>query len=97
VSILDRNWFANLDEPRQQLAIQRGRTSLTRGKTWKSSVTLPRSNSKCTAEQHCFLKSRWRSRCAACSIYSMAPADHSCTTATSRASAIFFLPAKMIL
>jgi hypothetical protein len=44
VSVLDRNRFANFDEPRQQLAIQPGETSLTSGKTWKSSVNLPRSN-----------------------------------------------------
>jgi hypothetical protein len=49
---LDRNCFANFDEPRQQLAIQPGGTSLTRGKTWKSSVNLPRSNLEmvCTTE-----------------------------------------------
>jgi len=45
---LDRNCFANFDEPRQQLAIQPGET-LTSGKTWKSSVNLPRSN-LCTTE-----------------------------------------------
>jgi len=52
VSILDRNCFANFDEPRQQLAIQPGGTSLTRDKTWKSSVNLPRSNFEmvCTTE-----------------------------------------------
>jgi len=44
VSILDRTCFANFDEPSQELAIQPGETSLTRGKTWKSSVNLPRSN-----------------------------------------------------
>jgi len=44
VSVLDRNRFANFDEPRQQLAIQPGETSLNSGKTWKNSVNLPRSN-----------------------------------------------------